>query len=74
MTTGSNVPIGRFSDYGAKPGVGRACLTCGAHLTNRFVRVFEPERRAGVRVCPNCADGRAIGPGGRRRDRTRRGR
>ncbi|WP_254766050.1 DUF7563 family protein [Salinilacihabitans rarus] len=71
MTAGSNVPVGRFSDYGANPGVGRACLTCGAHLTNRFVKVFEPERRAGVHVCPNCADGRAIGPDGRLHGRTR---
>lgn len=56
MTNDDAPPIGRFSDYGASPGNGRECLNCGAHLTGQFVRVFEPDRQAGARACPNCTD------------------
>jgi hypothetical protein len=32
------------------------CANCGAHVTDRYVRVFAPEGSDDPRVCPSCPD------------------
>lgn len=74
MTNVDGSWTGRFSDYGASPRVDRRCLNCGVHLTGRFVRVFEPDRRRGARACPNCPDRIRDASGMIRRSRASAGR
>ena len=46
------------------------CQNCGAHVTERYVRVCEPEGRETARACPNC-DLARDGPRVRERTHTR---
>ena len=43
---------------------------CGAHVTERYLRVCEPAHRETARTCPNC-DLVRDGPGVRERTHTR---
>lgn len=32
------------------------CQNCGAHVTERYARVFTPTEHDAPRVCPSCED------------------
>ncbi|WP_449271448.1 DUF7563 family protein [Halobaculum saliterrae] len=32
------------------------CQNCGAHVTERYARVFTPEGITEPRICPSCED------------------
>ncbi|WP_420191770.1 DUF7563 family protein [Haloplanus salinarum] len=46
------------------------CQNCGAHVTERYVRVFTPDDVDEPRVCPRCEDLTRDGDGTVRETRT----